>query len=179
MREFGREAIRLVRPAPEHERAVMEYRAEFLEDGDSLDGTAGLWHASSYPSWMEKVRSNEFPETVAEGLVEATTFLAVRESDGALLGFIDVRHKLNGYLMQFGGHIGYSVRRAERRKGYAKEMLRQALLYAKTLGLTRVLVTCNDDNEASRRTILAHGGALENTATEEDGQIVERYWIEL
>ncbi|HWS30790.1 MAG TPA: GNAT family N-acetyltransferase [Clostridia bacterium] len=173
------EAIRLVRPAPEHERAAMEYRDEFLLNGDSLDGTAGLRHAESYRAWLSKVRKNELPETVDEGLVDSTTFLAVRESDGALIGFIDVRHRLNGYLTQIGGHIGYSVRASERRKGYAKEMLRQALLYCKTLGLKRVLITCNNDNEASRRTILAHGGVLENTATEDSGQVVERYWIEL
>ena len=171
--------IRLVRPAREHERAVMEYRAEFLRDGDSLDGTAGLRHAESYLSWMEKVLKNEFPETVCEGLVEATTFLALRESDGALIGFIDVRHRLNDYLMQFGGHIGYSVRACERQKGYATEMLRQALLYAKTLGLRKVLVTCNNDNEASRRTILSNGGVLESEVVEECGQIVQRYWIAL
>ena len=57
-------------------------------------------------------------------------------------------------------------------------MLRQALAYAKTLGLSRVLVTCNDDNEASKRTILAHGGVMENAMTEDNGQVVERYWIE-
>lgn len=171
--------IRLVRPAREHERAVMEYRAEFLRDGDSLDGTAGLRHAESYLSWMEKVLKNEFPETVCEGLVEATTFLALRESDGALIGFIDVRHRLNDYLMQFGGHIGCSVRACERQKGYATEMLHQALLYAKTLGLRKVLVTCNNDNEASRRTILSNGGVLENEVVEECGQIVQRYWITL
>ncbi|MCE5236081.1 MAG: GNAT family N-acetyltransferase [Clostridiaceae bacterium] len=173
------ESIRLVRPAPEHERAVMEYREEFLRDGDSLDGTAGLRHAESYRAWMEKARRNEFSETLDEGLVEATTFLAIRESDGALVGFIDVRHRLNEYLAKFGGHIGYSVRACERKKGYAKEMLFQALAYCKTLGLKRALVTCNDDNEASRRTILAHGGVMENTMTEDNGQVVERYWIEL
>lgn len=173
------EAIRLVRPAPEHERAVIEYRDEFLRDDDDLAGTAGLRHAESYRAWLEKLRKNEFSETVEEGLVDATTFLALRESDGALVGFIDVRHRLNDYLTLFGGHVGYSVRASERRKGYAKEMLRLALQYCKTLGLKRVLITCNDDNEASRRTILFNGGVMENTATEDSGQVVQRYWIEL
>lgn len=173
------DAIRLVRPAPEHERAVMEYRAEFLRDDDDLAGTAGLRHAESYGVWMQAVLGDEFEETVREGLVQATTFLALCESDEALIGFIQMRHRLNDYLTRFGGHIGYSVRRCERQKGYAKEMLRQALAYAKGLGLSRVLITCNDDNEASQRTILAHGGALEDTSVEDDGQVVERYWIEL
>ena len=171
--------IRLVRPAREHERAVMEYRAEFLRDGDDLAGTAGLRSQENYPVWMNAILGDEFPETVREGLVEATTFLALRESDEALIGFIQVRHRLNAYLTQFGGHIGYSVRACERQKGYATEMLRQALLYAKTLGLRKVLVTCNNDNEASRRTILSNGGVLESEVVEECGQIVQRYWIAL
>jgi len=157
----------------------MEYRDDFLSNDDDLAGTAGLSHAECYCAWLQKVYRNELPETVDEGLVDATTFLAIRESDGALIGFIDVRHSLNDFLMQFGGHIGYSVRACERRKGYAKEMFRQALLFCKTLGLKRVLITCNDDNEASRRTILFNGGILENTTTEDSGQVVERYWIEL
>ena len=171
--------IRLVRPEPEHERAVMEYRAEFLRDGDDLAGTAGLRNKESYLAWMNAVLADEFSETVRQGLVEATTFLALRESDGALIGFIQVRHRLNDYLTQFGGHIGYSVRSSERQKGYATEMLRQALLYAKTLGLMKALVTCNNDNEASRRTIVSNGGVLENEVVEECGQVVQRYWIAL
>ncbi len=173
------DTLRLIRPTPEHECAVMEYRDEFLRSGDSLDGTSGLRHAQSYGAWLKNVRENERPETVREGFVDATTFLAVRESDGALVGFIDVRHRLNEYLERFGGHIGYSVRGSERRKGYATEMLRQALVYCKTLGLLRVLVTCNNDNEASRRTILSNGGVFENEMTEDCGQVVQRYWISL
>ncbi len=173
------ETICLVKPAWEHERAVMEYRDEFLRADDDLAGTAGLRHAESYRTWLQRVQKNESPETVDEGLVDATNFLAIRESDGALIGFIDVRHRLNDYLTLFGGHIGYSVRSCERQKGYATEMLRQALVYCKAIGLKRVLITCNDDNEASRRTILANCGVIENIATEDCGQVVERYWIEL
>lgn len=111
----------------------------------------------------------------------ATQFLAVRESDGRLMGMIQVRHYFNEYLEKFGGHIGYSVRPSERRKGYGREQLRLALLFCKeTLGLDRALITCKTGNEGSRRTILSAGGVYENTV-HEPGQNVdlERYWITL
>ncbi len=78
----------------------------------------------------------------------------------------------------YGGHIGYSVRPSERRKGYATEMLRQCLPHCKAPGLDRVLITCADSNEASRQVILANGGLYEKTVFEPLGQRnLKRYWI--
>ena len=110
--------------------------------------------------------------------MQSTQFICKRASDGRMLGTLQVRHTLNEYLLHFGGHIGYSVRPDERRKGYASWMLRKALAYCRTLGLERVLITCDADNEASRRTIIKCGGVYENTEPH-DGEAVERYWIEL
>ncbi|HBP25488.1 MAG TPA: GNAT family N-acetyltransferase [Acholeplasmatales bacterium] len=91
---------------------------------------------------------------------------------------IDIRHRLNDYLFRLGGNIGYSVRKSERRKGYAKAMLGLALEKCRKLGLERVLVTCYKDNLASAKTILANGGVLENEIVESTG-ITQRYWITL
>lgn len=94
---------------------------------------------------------------------------------------IQIRHFLNEYLLQYGGHIGYSVRKSERNKGYAKEELRQALIYCKDiLHINRVLLTCNKDNFASQKTILSKGGKKENEVLiEEENCVIERYWIDL
>lgn len=91
---------------------------------------------------------------------------------------IQVRHRFNDYLAEYGGHIGYSVRPDERRKGYAKWMLAHVLPEARKIGLDRVLVTCDDDNEGSSRTIEANGGVFERK-TELEGDILRRYWIDL
>ena len=47
----------------------------------------------------------------------------------------------------------------------------------------KVLLTCDQINEASRRTILKNGGKLENEVTDDFGieksGIIQRYWITL
>lgn len=80
----------------------------------------------------------------------------------------------------YGGNIGYSVRPSERRKGYAKWMLSQALVYCRKIGMSKVLINCLEKNEGSRRTILANGGKYESTIYVPGENVnLERYWIEL
>ena len=86
----------------------------------------------------------------------------------------------NDFLRTFGGHIGYSVRRSERRKGYASWMLKNVQPYCKSLGLSEILVCCLDTNEGSHRTILKNGGRFDGTAYRADeNKTLERYWITL
>ena len=91
---------------------------------------------------------------------------------------IDIRHRLNDYLLNFGGHIGYSVRKSERQKGYATEMLNLALKECVNLGIKKVLITCDKNNVASAKTIINNGGKLENEIAKED-RITQRYYITL
>jgi len=168
--------LTLALPAAADEAAVMDYRNEFLQAGDSMDGTCSLQRYENYGEWLSMVTDNRSEETVRSGLVPATTMLAW--DDGCLIGMIDIRHRLNDYLFQFGGHIGYSVRPSCRRRGYAAQMLALALDECRNLGLSRVLVTCDRGNAASARTIVKNGGVLENEAAE-GGSITQRYWIDL
>ena len=97
-----------------------------------------------------------------------------------IVGRASIRHTLSAPLLRFGGHIGYVVVPEFRRRGYATEILRLALQLARAeLGLERVLVTCDDDNAGSIRTIEKNGGVLEDVATGPDlKKPNRRYWID-
>ena len=166
-------------PAEESwQNQILAYRTEFQQRGEVLHGCAGLGQAPSCAAWLQAVRNNSREETVGDGLVPASNFLAVRQADNRLIGFIDIRRRLNESLFQFGGHIGFSVRPCERRQGYAKEMLSLALSKCRAYGLRRVLITCRKENIASARTIQSCGGILENEVFKE-GELYQRYWITL
>jgi predicted acetyltransferase len=99
-----------------------------------------------------------------------------------IVGRTSIRHALNESLERVGGHIGYVVVPEFRRQGYATAMLHLSLQIAreKCNGVPRVLVTCDDDNAGSIRTIEKNGGVLENVIS---GQGLDkpkrRYWIDL
>ena len=174
------EKLLLLRPTAKYIPQYEAYRREFLDFGGSMDGAGGLRRLESGRAWLDEVERFSRPETVPEGKVVSTQFILVREADDRLLGMLQLRHDLNDYLRRVAGHIGYSVRPSERRRGYAKRMLAMALDEARALGLERVMISCFVENEASRRTILANGGVFDSTVwDEDDGEMLERYWIEL
>jgi predicted acetyltransferase len=77
------------------------------------------------------------------------------------------------------GHIGYGIRPSERKKGYATMMLKLALEHCKKVGLEKVLLTCDKSNLASAKTIMKCSGVFENEEKQNDGDFLQRYWIEL
>lgn len=95
-----------------------------------------------------------------------------------LLGAVNIRHELNDILLKEGGHIGDGIRPSERRKGYATEIIRLALIECKKLGIKKVLITCNKDNIGSAKSIINNGGVLENEIIDSDGELLQRYWID-
>lgn len=170
--------IELILPSENYKEQILDYKKEFELNGDSMDGTANLKNLISYEEWLNAIKDNLKEDTVRDGLVPASTYLAIRESDNKLIGMIDIRHRLNDYLLQFGGHIGYGVRKSERCQGYAKEMLKLALEKCRELNLEKVLITCDKENTASYKTIIANGGILENEVQEEES-LTQRYWVSI
>ena len=175
--------MKLIAPCPEYADEIWAFRAEILEkDADNEDQFAGCMSLNSCRSaeeWIHICELRKSEETCREVGTEvpSNTYLAIRQSDNRLVGIIDLRHHINHPILgTWGGHCGYSVRPSERGKGYAKEMLRLNVKNAKKLGIEKILVTCDSDNTASEKTILANSGVFESTINV-DGTEMKRYWI--
>ncbi len=111
-----------------------------------------------------------------------STLLFAFEQSGKIVGRVSIRHVLSPELLRIGGHVGYGVVPSERRKGYATEILRLTLEYLRLEhgSLSKILVTCDDDNTGSIRTIESNGGVLENILVAPDLRVGKRrYWISL
>ncbi len=93
--------------------------------------------------------------------------------DGAtFLGRVHIRHRLNPFLRELGGHLGYHVVPTYRRLGHATAMLAAALPVAAALQIECLLLTCDADNTASRRVIEANGGLRQDRRGDK-----LRYWV--
>ena len=172
------EKIILVKPDLSYADEIIKYKEESLAESPIINGSAGLDRFSSIEIWFEELKKRSCEDTVPKGLVPSSTYLAVREKDNYIVGMIDIRHYLNEYLTQVGGHIGYGVRKTERNKGYAKQMLKLALEKCKELKIKKVLITCDEDNIASEKVILSANAKLEDIRNV-DGENKKRFWIDL
>ena len=138
-----------------------------------MDGTGTLFRdtAEEWLIYLDKMENRDDPTGLhcyEYGLFNA---------EGQLLGLLQIRENLIGYLVEFGGHIGYCVRPSQRRKGYASDMLRRGLKLCRQLGLERVMITCLESNVGSARTIERCGGVYEKTIFDDKNyqQNMKRY----
>ncbi|ERT46863.1 GNAT family N-acetyltransferase [Fusobacterium polymorphum] len=172
------EKIILVKPDLSYADEIIKYKEESLKENPLINGAAGLNNFSSIEDWLEELKKRSSEATVPEGLVPSSTYLGVREKDNYIIGMIDIRHYLNDFLKQFGGNIGYGVRKTEKNKGYAKQMLKLALEKCKELKIKKVLITCDEDNIASEKVILSANAKFEDIRNI-DGENKKRFWIDL
>ena len=165
--------MELRRPTLADKETVLEMMAEFEQTQSAHDG--GFWDAENfvYEEWLESNQNHEMGINLPERWVPDIQLVAFSR-DRQAVGFLNLRLRLNDYLLEVGGHIGYSIRPSERGKGSAKEALRQGLQIAKEKNIKRALVTCSTENPASRAVILANGGVYEDVRNG-----TERYWIDV
>lgn len=128
----------------------------------------------TYPQWLEKLQEDK--QNSNHSFVPAETLFLEKEDN--LVGAVQLRYQLNEKLLELGGNIGYGIAPSERGKGYANEVLKQSLAIFKERGHSKVLLTCDKENEPSKITIIRNGGTLENEKVI-DGKLIQRYWINL
>lgn len=150
------------------------------QPGSGLTSDHDVESAEGFAAFVDELTAYE--HTVKDEGYVTCTFRWVVEDDDAgepqNLGSIALRHELNDYLADRGGHIGYGIRPSARRRGLASWALGAILPLARERGMGRVLVTCDDTNEGSWRTIEANGGVLEDVRTDDEGTRYRRYWID-
>lgn len=167
--------LRLRPPRPDDESAFRAGHEAMAADGFTL----GLGYSPdmNFDDYLKQLEDHRVGVNLPERFVPSTFLVA--EVDGELVGRTSIRHQLTESLLHKGGHIGYGVLAEHRRRGYATEILRQSLIIARSIGIDRVLVTCDDDNIGSIKAIEACDGRLENVVTtEEDQAPLRRYWID-
>lgn len=154
------EKLKHVKPSKEYEQEALEYINEFYEYNSDINGTGGLQrYLDNYDGWLEKLEEDR-TRIPNEEKVPTETYFLVRENDNKIVGMINIRLTLNENLKKFGGHIGYSIRPTERKKGYNKVNLYLGLLCCKEHGISEVLMDCDNSNLGSAKTMQALGGKL-------------------
>ena len=165
----------LIRPALTHQESYVEALVEYQAEGryTQLD-LAALRHDLS--GHIAELLAQE--ALASQMIVPMSVFWLVEGE--AFLGRVSIRHYLSSWLLRVGGHIGYDIRPSKRRLGYGSLILQLALPEARRLGITRALLTCDEDNIGSARIIEKGGGVLEDILFIEGlPKAKRRYWIEL
>ena len=128
-------------------------------------------------SWKDYINNVEGWKQGVGNLVPATYLVAV--VDGEIIGRVSIRHQLNDFPKLYGGHVGYAVVPSKRKKGYATEILRQALALCADLGLKKIMISCDVGNKASKKVIERNGGVYERDTNLDDLNIQKHiYFIE-
>jgi predicted acetyltransferase len=169
--------LKLVRYDEVSEESYVDYISEWEIHNEKAVPFAVRRDGRSFAEMMKKWQEDETDMPVSKGFVPATLYF-LTDDDGRILGAIHFRHYLNERLYQNGGHIGYGVRKCERRKGYAREMLKLLLKKIEKLDIDKVMITCDDDNVGSAKTIESCNGVLQDKVMFEN-DLTRRYWITL
>ncbi len=158
-------------PSRKRKEEAILYIQEHKNHNSNINGSGGLdRYTDNYEEWVEIMINSHNGGETRPNRVNASTFFAI--VDNKIVGMVNIRHRLNDFIIKWGyGHIGYGVRPTERSKGYAKEILRQALVFCKeVLHLKEIEIGCNKDNIASRKTIEYNNGIYIKDKLDEEGK---------
>jgi predicted acetyltransferase len=165
-------------------RPSVDYRDSYLQSIRETQATrqAAAWEqvalSADFAGFVRDLLERGDPAQAVPGRMPETIYWLI--DGGEYVGRVSIRHAVNDWVRTIGGHIGYEIRPARRRRGYGTLILRLALPHAREMGLTRVLITCDEDNIGSKKIIEANGGRFESAvATPGHRSRKLRYWIDL
>jgi predicted acetyltransferase len=172
---MSNKTITLIEPTSTLKDDFYTLAKEFLVEGDSRYREA----IADFEGFIQLCSDEAIGRNLAPDRVPQSTFWLVHDGQ-RILGCSRLRHTLNAFLEEEGGHIGYDIRPSERWRGYGTLLLRLTLDKARGLGLKQVLVTADSPNVASWRIIEKNGGVLCSEAlSQHTGELLRKYWIEL
>lgn len=173
--------LELITPTCDLHSEFIEMLAEYqkLDEFRMFDHNNLTLIQESFSSYIQHLENNSQGINLKPGFVPATNFWLVINGE-VILGESQLRHWLIPALEHRGGHIGYMIRPLQRNKGYGTKILTMTLEKARSMGLKRVLLTCNQDNFASARIIQKNQGKLTSEGfIENSDEVISRYWIDL
>ncbi|MDQ0276226.1 putative acetyltransferase [Arthrobacter silviterrae] len=172
--------LKLADPAATFHKSWIEAKTEWPDghqDGSGIRLGDRFETTEEFEAWIERLTIPEDPAMLFSGVQVDTSRFWIVEHE-TYLGAIELRHVLTPFMLEAVGHIGYSIRPTARGRGIASWALKAILPHARSIGLTRVLLTFDEQNLPSARTIEKNGGVLEDVRSTEIG-VKRRYWIDL
>lgn len=174
----------LEKPTIERKKDAIDYISEFLKYGSDINGTGLLdryLKEESYENWLiylSRVQNKNYAYSI--DFVPNKTFFLIRSRDNKIVGMINIRLELNEKLKNSGGHIGYSIRPTERRKGYNKINLYLGLEKCCEYNIENAWLDCVISNLGSVKTIQALGGKLlKESFNNKYGEVTQMYTIDV
>ncbi|MGD1889491.1 MAG: GNAT family N-acetyltransferase [Cyclobacteriaceae bacterium] len=169
--------MKLMKPDIKYSRSFVQAVEELrLRQEDSFFRAFG--RPLTVDQYIKLTEKHAQKKDLPQGWVPYATFWLVDEDE--FIGELHFRYVLTNYLRNYGGHIGYTIRPSMRNKGYGKQLLALALPKIQELGYSKVLVTCDETNIASKKIIEANGGAF-HQANAQGKNMPQKllYWIDL
>lgn len=170
--------MRLVEATAEYRDAFLDMACDFVQ-ACNVRGERYAHALADFDGFLARLKRGRDASQLPLGRVPGVEFWLIAEA-GLIIGTGRLRLSLTPQLEREAGHIGYDIRPSQRRRGHGTLLLKLLLEQAKNYGLSRVLLTCDTTNLASARIIEKNGGVYVGQVTsEESGELISRYWIEL
>ena len=173
--------MKLLTPTAEYKEsfleAVGEYRSDFSHKPCNARYVALDLNAlaNDFGSYVRREIERAEGKNLPVGFVPDSIFWLIDNDE--FIGSVRIRHTLTPHLLNAGGHIGYDIRPSMRNRGFGSKILELAIPKAHELGIDRILLTCDENNVASRKIIEKNGGVLENEYHDDTGIGKLRFWI--